>query len=185
MTWRGSSSRRKQSKISAQIVDEISSSAGPSIADNLFDRIIAIIDKLSAVPRASGRLVPALGRDLRRHPIGAYNVYLRYDEAADTSLLWCVYFTGGATSPLHCSRNDTGSQTGCAAIAQHNYARVGAAVTCRLGQAKRRPNTQSVRRQWRWVIAAAHPTYARLTQPTTAPGSGTAGRPWASASRWR
>lgn len=90
----------------ADIVDEISDGAGPAIADNLFDRVMAIIRKLSAVPRASGRLVPALGRDLRCHPIGAYNVYLRYDEAADT-LLWCVYFTGDATSPLHCSRNDT------------------------------------------------------------------------------
>ncbi len=68
----------------AQIVDEISDRAGPATADRLFDRIIAIIDKLSVVPRAAGRLIPGLGRDIRCHPIGAYNVYLRYDEAADT-----------------------------------------------------------------------------------------------------
>jgi plasmid stabilization system protein ParE len=56
----------------AEIVDEISNRAGSVIADNLFDRIVAIIDKLSIVPNASGRLVPALGRDIRCHPIGSY-----------------------------------------------------------------------------------------------------------------
>jgi toxin ParE1/3/4 len=68
----------------AQIVDEISDKADSAVADKLFDRIIAIVEKLAIVPEASGRLVPALGRDIRCHPIGNYNVYLRYDEAADT-----------------------------------------------------------------------------------------------------
>jgi toxin ParE1/3/4 len=67
----------------AQIVDEISVKAGPAVADKLFDRIIAIVEKLGVVPGASGRPIPALGRDIRCHPIGSYNVYLRYDEATD------------------------------------------------------------------------------------------------------
>jgi plasmid stabilization system protein ParE len=68
----------------AQIVDEISAKIGPAVAERLFDRIVAIIEKLGVVPKASGRPTPALGRDIRCHPVGSYNVYLRYDEPADT-----------------------------------------------------------------------------------------------------
>src|SRR5262245_39153591 len=68
----------------AQLVDEIGDKAGPAVADNLLDRIVAIFHKLALVPKASGRLVPGLGKDIRCHPVGSYNVYLRYDEAVDT-----------------------------------------------------------------------------------------------------
>ncbi|MBX9590692.1 MAG: type II toxin-antitoxin system RelE/ParE family toxin [Hyphomonadaceae bacterium] len=71
----------------AQIVDEISDTAGPAVAGNLLGRIVAVIDKLALVPNASGRLVPALGKEIRCHAIGSYNVYLRYDEAADVLLV--------------------------------------------------------------------------------------------------
>jgi plasmid stabilization system protein ParE len=49
----------------------------------MLNRIVAIIDKLAIVPKASGRLAPALGREIRCHAIGSYNVYLRYDEGLD------------------------------------------------------------------------------------------------------
>ncbi len=67
----------------AQIVDEISSRAGPSIADNLF---IDHRDHRQVIHSAEGVRPTGAGprRDLRCHPIGADNVYLRYDEAADT-----------------------------------------------------------------------------------------------------
>lgn len=68
----------------AQLIDEITSKAGLAIADRLVDRIVAIVGKLAVVPKASGRPIPNLGVDIRCHPIGSYNVYLRYAETADT-----------------------------------------------------------------------------------------------------
>ena len=67
----------------AQIVDEVGAKAGPPVADRFFNRIVAIIERLAVVPRSAGRLVPTLGEGIRCHPIGNYNVYLRYDETAD------------------------------------------------------------------------------------------------------
>jgi plasmid stabilization system protein ParE len=46
--------------------------------------MVAIIQKLSRAPRAAGRLVPQLGDGLRCYPFGNYNIYMRYDAAADT-----------------------------------------------------------------------------------------------------
>jgi len=36
------------------------------------------------VPKASGRPVPSLGAGLRCHPMGAHNIYLRYDDETET-----------------------------------------------------------------------------------------------------
>lgn len=66
-----------------RIGEEIADKAGVLTADRVVDRIVHVIERLSAIPRSSGRLVPALGHDLRCHPVGSYNVYLRYDEKAD------------------------------------------------------------------------------------------------------
>ena len=67
----------------AQIVDDVSVKAGAAVAERLFDRIVAIVERLSVAPKMSGRLVPALGEGVRCHPIGSYNVYLRHDESGD------------------------------------------------------------------------------------------------------
>lgn len=68
-------------------MDEISDKAGSAVAGNVLDHLVTVIDKLAIVPRASGRLVPALGTQIRCHVVGSYNVYLRYDEVADVLIV--------------------------------------------------------------------------------------------------
>lgn len=57
--------------------------AGSLIAARYVEGILATLESLAVVPEASGRPVPQLGLDLRCHPMGTYNAYLRYDKMSD------------------------------------------------------------------------------------------------------
>jgi toxin ParE1/3/4 len=66
-----------------ELAFRIADAAGERVAQDYLGRMIAVIQKLSRVPRAAGRLVPLLGVGLRCHPFGNYNIYLRHDEVGD------------------------------------------------------------------------------------------------------
>ena len=61
----------------------IASAAGAETAERFIDKIVVIVRKLAAVPRAAGHPVPQLGRGLRCHAIGKYNAYIRFDDKSD------------------------------------------------------------------------------------------------------
>jgi plasmid stabilization system protein ParE len=79
-----------------ELTDKIAQAAGAGVAVAYVDRIVAVVETLATIPKASGRPVPKLGLGMRCHPFGNYNLYLCYDEAADTLQLVRV---------LHGSRN--------------------------------------------------------------------------------
>ena len=68
-------------------------------ASRFIERVLGRVRTVSIAPLAAGRLVPQLGNGLRCHPVGSYNVYLRYDAAPDTLYVVRV---------LHGRRNLTG-----------------------------------------------------------------------------
>lgn len=65
------------------IEDRIAETAGHEIATKYILGLLTTIERLATVPLASGRLVPQLGSDLRCHPFGNYNLYLRYHVGTD------------------------------------------------------------------------------------------------------
>ena len=65
------------------ILRHVAEQAGATIAGRYVEGMLATIESLAVIPEASGRPVPKLGRGLRCHPIGKYNVYLRYDSVGD------------------------------------------------------------------------------------------------------